>query len=93
MSVHTILHTSSQLVCGLVHTQSGSTCLRHADHVGQHVFSHEGVSGLWVKDPLSCKCGGRDMCPGQKCVVSWPVGEPVAQKALTSKDWTWEGAL
>jgi hypothetical protein len=93
MSVHQVSNTSSTLVCGMVHKETGSMCLRHAGHDGQHLLSHEERPALWIKDPLSCQCGGPDMCPGQKCVFTWPVGPQVAAAALANPKWFWEGAL
>ena len=92
MSVHTNI-TQSVHVCGALHKKTGSTCLRPADHAGQHVLSHEDGFALWTKDHLSCTCKTADMCSSQKCVFAWPIGASVAQNAVQSSDWVWEGAL
>ena len=92
MSVHPVIADSTH-VCGALHTKTGSTCLRPADHDGQHVLAHEEGFALWSKDPLSCTCKTAHMCANQKCVFAWPVGEKVAQSALADPRWVWEGAL
>ena len=92
MFVHPTI-TESVPVCGELHRQTGSTCLRPADHAGQHVLSHEEGFALWVKDPLSCSCKQAHMCASQKCVFVWPIGASVAESAVARKDWVWEGAL
>lgn len=93
MSVHPVLNTSATLVCGAVHKQSGSTCLRAFGHDGQHLLSHDEEHGLWTKDPLSCTCKTAGLCSSQKCVFTWPIGPRIAQEALASETWYWEGAL
>lgn len=92
MSVHPVV-TQSTHVCGILHRATGSTCLRPAGHDGQHVLSSDDGFALWTKDDRSCTCKSAGLCSSQKCIFAWPVGPKVAQEAVASSRWFWEGAL